>query len=43
MIMAQNNENYLDFLNNEDETIVQNNIALSNFLGDNIYNEDDFY
>jgi PAS domain S-box-containing protein len=40
---GQNNQNFLDLLNRDYETIVQNNIILSNFLGDNIYNDDDFY
>lgn len=40
---GQTNQSYIEFLNNNDETIINKNISLSNSLGDNIYNDDDFY
>ncbi|MDY0317498.1 MAG: EAL domain-containing protein [Candidatus Izemoplasmatales bacterium] len=40
---GQTNSDYIEFLNKDDETIIKDNIKLSNFLGENIYNDDFFY
>ena len=36
-------EDYIIYLNTNSDSIIHKNIELSNFLGDNIYNDDDFY